>query len=124
MPGCACSSVGEENLLMENDKRFPEESILVHEFGHAVMIVGLSNEDEDEANVSNPEEFWAEATQAWFSATARSDVNCDLRCGGDVHDRCDEGFVQLLESTYGNGEWRYVHAVGGETIVSDGLPAC
>ena len=54
----------------------------MHEFGHTVMNLGLSNEDEDEANVSNPEEFWAEATQAWFSATARSDVNCDLRCRG------------------------------------------
>eukprot|EP00960_Hanusia_phi_P029360 747912-Hanusia_phi.AAC.1 len=32
-----CTSVGEENLLMEDGDRYGEESILVHEFGHCVM---------------------------------------------------------------------------------------
>ena len=39
--GVPCTSVGEENLLMVNDK-FHSESILVHEFAHAVMNIGVS----------------------------------------------------------------------------------
>jgi len=36
-----CTSVGEENLLMVNDC-FHSESIMVHEFAHAVMNIGVS----------------------------------------------------------------------------------
>lgn len=32
---------GEENVAMVDDKFYPSEQILVHEFGHTVMDVGL-----------------------------------------------------------------------------------
>ncbi|EKX55245.1 hypothetical protein GUITHDRAFT_53200, partial [Guillardia theta CCMP2712] len=78
-----CTSVGEENLLMEDGDRYGEESILVHEFGHCVMNVGLSSAQLDRVKylyehvkaagghgnsssylMSNAEEYWAEITQA------------------------------------------------------------
>merc|ERR1712014_258340 len=35
------STVGEENVTMRDDSHYPSESILVHEFGHAVMNCGF-----------------------------------------------------------------------------------
>ena len=80
---------GEENLLMDEDRHYPSESILVHEFAHTVMAVGM-NEDQRQAVISayfnarssqlykssiymmaNADEYWAEGTQAWFEATVR-----------------------------------------------------
>ena len=42
-----CTSVGEENLLgiaIGGDPHFKDESILVHEFAHAVMNIGISGD--------------------------------------------------------------------------------
>ena len=86
-----CTSVGEENVLMlDDDPRYAEESILVHEFGHCVMNCGF--DDGQRQNLahlyrsalatgghgnahsymmSNEEEYWAEMSQAWFDATVR-----------------------------------------------------
>ena len=80
---------GEENLLMDEDRHYPSESILVHEFAHTVMAVGM-NEDQRQAVISayfnarssqlykpgvymmaNADEYWAEGAQAWFEATVR-----------------------------------------------------
>ncbi|KAL3910340.1 MAG: hypothetical protein SGPRY_009093 [Prymnesium sp.] len=42
--GSFCTSCGEENLVeIERDPHYPEESILVHEFGHTVNIQELCN---------------------------------------------------------------------------------
>ena len=35
VPGCATTTVGEENVTMDDDDGYCAESILVHEFGHA-----------------------------------------------------------------------------------------
>ena len=87
VPSC---SAGEENLLMEEDQHYPSENILVHEFAHTVMAVGM-NEDQRQAVISayfnarssqlyhsnvymmaNADEYWAEGAQAWFEATVRT----------------------------------------------------
>jgi len=44
---------GEENLVMEDDKHYPHENILVHEFAHSVMAVGM-NEDQRQVHASGP----------------------------------------------------------------------
>lgn len=81
---------GEENLVMEDDEHYPSENILVHEFAHTVMAVGM-NEDQRQAVISayfnarssqlyhssiymmaNADEYWAEGAQAWFEATVRT----------------------------------------------------
>ena len=48
VPGCACTSVGEENLLMHEDDSFSQESIMVHEFAHAVMNLGFDDAQHEE----------------------------------------------------------------------------
>ena len=74
-----CTSVGEETVLMpDDDPRYAEESILVHEFGHCVMNCGFDDEQRQRIAhlyrsalatgghgntqsymMSNEEEFWA-----------------------------------------------------------------
>ena len=123
--GSVCTSCGEENLLsIENDPHFREESILVHEFGHTVMNLGMDDlgramvrrcyDDAMARGLYAPgcymgscaDEYWAEGTQSWFDATVRTDVN------GGVNTRrklCahDPALALLLAVTYGDGPWRF-----------------
>lgn len=122
-----CTSVGEENLLgkqIGGDPHYKDESILVHEFGHAVMNVGLTDEargriavafenarasgsfDNQSYMMQNAEEFWAEGTQAWFHASMRSDVNCGINTRDGVTERLPE-LATLLHEAFGDGSWRY-----------------
>ena len=119
--GSVCTSCGEENLLsIENDPHFREESILVHEFGHTVMNLGMDDlgramvrrcyDDAMARGLYAPgcymgscaDEYWAEGTQSWFDATVRTDVN------GGVNTRTklrahDPALALLLASVYGDG---------------------
>ena len=122
-----CTSVGEENLLGEKiggDPHFKQEAILVHEFSHAVMNIGLTDEargriaaafanarlsgafDNDSYMMSNAEEFWAEGAQAWFHASMRSDVNCGINTRAGVIERAPE-LAAVLREVFGDGPWRY-----------------
>ena len=136
--GPVCS-VGEENLLdVEADPRFREESVLVHEFGHTVMNLGVSEEARGLIRrayehaaarglyppapgtsgpcymASNADEYWAEGTQAWFDATIRRDVNSGVnnRTRLQAH---DPALALLLSSTYGDGPWRFTDTVRTDT---------
>lgn len=75
---------------MLNDKHYGQENILIHEFAHSVMCIGMDDEQRHsicaaflEAQQSgcyqrhiymmeNADEYWAEATQSWFDATIRT----------------------------------------------------
>ena len=81
---------GEENVTMLDDRHYGQENILIHEFAHSVMCIGMDDEQRqnvcfayDEAvrsgsyqrhiyMMENADEYWAEATQAWFDATVRT----------------------------------------------------
>jgi len=106
---CYTTTICDTNLVssstVEHHDAYPDESILVHEFGHTVMNVGLyvgSPEDQERyAKIKNffsmtyqpkycqenpdiyacqrdGEEMWAEATQSWFGASVKR------RCPGDL----------------------------------------
>ena len=119
------TSVGEENLLdIDGDPRYRHESILIHEFGHAVMNLGLDSAERravraayrsaindglyspDSYIGSSADEYWAEGTQAWFGGTCRADVNegWNSREALRAH---DAALGALLASAYGEGEWRF-----------------
>ena len=75
---------------MLDDKHYSQENILIHEFAHSVMCIGMDDEQRqsirgayEEAKQSglyqkhiymmaNADEYWAEATQSWFDATVRT----------------------------------------------------
>ncbi|GLI69260.1 hypothetical protein VaNZ11_013842 [Volvox africanus] len=118
------TSCGEENLLMEDDRFYPSENILVHEFGHAVMNIGLTADDrafikqlynhayisemynKDSYIMENEEEYWAEGTQAWFDASIRTDVNSGVNTREKLRQR-DHGLAIMMMRAYGDGPWRY-----------------
>jgi hypothetical protein len=80
------TSCAEENLLGYPGTRYFGENILVHEFAHGIMDIGIRRADPDlheeiksaykEAMdrglwkghyaSTNPNEYWAEGTQTWF----------------------------------------------------------
>ena len=35
---------GEENLTMHDDRHYSQENILIHEFGHSVMCIGMTDQ--------------------------------------------------------------------------------
>ena len=79
---------------MLDDKHYSQENILIHEFAHSVMCIGMDDEQRhsictafEEAQHSglyerhiymmeNADEYWAEATQSWFDATVRTGQSC------------------------------------------------
>jgi len=120
------TSVGEENILMSADERYPTESILVHELSHAVMNLGMFGTPQLDAIhaafesaiekgiyckgsyiASNAEEYWAESSQAWFHATVRTDVTSGLTTRRAVRKR-DPMLATILLDVYGDGSWRYL----------------
>lgn len=115
-------SVGEENLLPRKfvDPRYPDESILVHEFAHTVLSLGLKDthwyEDIKDAYAAarrsnaydlksycmeNADEYWAEMTQAWFSATRRLDVTSGITSPGQLVER-DPRLAAIMFGVYGD----------------------
>ena len=49
----------------------------MHELHQAALAQGQL--DRHSYMMSNAEEFWAEAAQAWFHASRRDDVNCGIK---------------------------------------------
>ena len=56
--------------------------------------------------MENSEEFWAEASQAWFEATLREDVTSGLRTKQQILEREPE-LAQLMLRVYGETDWLY-----------------
>eukprot|EP00195_Chlamydomonas_chlamydogama_P015254 CAMPEP_0202891678 /NCGR_PEP_ID=MMETSP1392-20130828/1679_1 /ASSEMBLY_ACC=CAM_ASM_000868 /TAXON_ID=225041 /ORGANISM="Chlamydomonas chlamydogama, Strain SAG 11-48b" /LENGTH=532 /DNA_ID=CAMNT_0049575503 /DNA_START=91 /DNA_END=1690 /DNA_ORIENTATION=+ len=120
------TSVGEENLMMDNDPLYPCQSILVHEFGHAVLNLAMTPDQHERlcaaynaALVSghyspdiymmeNEQEYFATGVEAWFESTIRTDVNGGINTREKLQAQ-DPGLAVLVQETFGNGEWRYVH---------------
>lgn len=87
-PARPAVSAGEENILGLKGDRYKGESILVHEFAHAVMDMAVAPTDPaflPKLNAAyrkamekglwrrtyaatNPSEYWAEGVQSWFAA--------------------------------------------------------
>ena len=126
--GGAAPSPAEKLRRRRRRDGYAQESILVHEFAHCVMDVGLDDAGRericaahraalDRATVSaesymgsNASEYWAEATQSWFEASVRCDVNCGLNTRAELV-RCDPAIAVELERAFGPNDWRYPHTL-------------
>jgi len=138
------TTCGEENCTMRGDARYASENVLVHEFGHAVMNIGMSNEQHQEVHrayeqarakgvyslecymMANADEYWAEGVQAWFHATAREDVNSGIK-DRELLRLHDAPLAAILEQTFGaSNKWRYTDDCPGtlrpyrSTITAEG----
>ncbi|VTT98295.1 glycoside hydrolase : Uncharacterized protein OS=Pirellula staleyi (strain ATCC 27377 / DSM 6068 / ICPB 4128) GN=Psta_2516 PE=4 SV=1 [Gemmataceae bacterium] len=121
-------SCGEENLLGLPSDPYHEESILVHEFAHAVHAMGLNVADKDfdarlratfERAVAdglwkgkyagkNRDEYWAEVVQSYFDTNRRPDHDHNhVRTRGDL-EKYDPRAFALVDEVFRGSKWRYV----------------
>lgn len=78
--------------------------------------------------MENPEEYWAEATQAWFGATARTDVNSGIN-NRQLLQQHDPGLAKLVLEVRGrmlvaHVYIAWVHMCMSVFGVSENMPAC
>lgn len=122
-------SCGEENLLAFPGDPYAAENILIHEFAHAIHLMGLSTTTptfgarlslayqsameagrwEGTYAATNPQEYWAEGVQSFFDTNRTNDHD-----HGEVDTReellaHDPGLHALCLEVFGATEWRYVH---------------
>lgn len=129
-PQRPCVSCGEENLLHNPGDPYSTESIMVHEFAHAIHQSAVNYidptfdrrlketyEDAMESGkwkglyaAENHAEYWAEAVQSWFDTNRENDA---IHNHVDTRDELiayDPKVAALCEEVFGKNEWRYVRA--------------
>ena len=122
-PPIFIASCGEENLLNYQGDPYKSNSILIHEFSHAIHLIGLKTVDPSfdkrlkQAFISarqnglwkrlyaitNEEEYWAEGTQFWFNTGKNHHVKTRKHLK-----TYDSLLAALLAEVYGDTNWRYV----------------
>ena len=123
-----CVSCGEENLLRYPGDPYRSENILIHEFAHAIHLMGLNTIDntfdtklrlvyesamkkglwKGKYAAGNKQEYWAEAVQSWFDTNRKPDHDhnhVDTRAELKEY---DPDIAALVESVFGDKPWKYV----------------
>jgi hypothetical protein len=121
-------SCGEENLLRYSGDPYITESILVHEFAHAIHQMGLEIIDPEfnpklqaaydhamknglwkgKYAARNTHEYWAEGVQSWFDTNRENDHDhnhVDTRAELEEYDPL---LARLIKDTLRVGDWRFV----------------
>ena len=113
------TSVGEENLLKLSPDPYRGEDILTHEFAHSVYLIGIAPSErravqaayaaareskvwgEATYAASNVEEYFAEASQAFYDAgqAANTKINNGVATREALR-RADPGLEKILASIY------------------------
>jgi cyclophilin family peptidyl-prolyl cis-trans isomerase len=125
--GGRLTSCAEENLLSYPNDPYSTENILIHEFSHAIMGVGMRALDptfrqrvretyenakaaglwEDTYAGSNPNEYWAEGAQSWFGDNRENDSSHNHVNTRDELREYDPELAKLCEEVFGDLSWRY-----------------
>ncbi|GAA5122869.1 hypothetical protein GCM10023212_20280 [Luteolibacter yonseiensis] len=126
-PAVSCA---EENVLCCKGDPYSTENILVHEFAHAIHLMGMEKLDPtfdrrlkaayDEAMASgkwkgkyaaeNHSEYWAEAVQSWFGTNRENDaLHNHVNTRQELIDY-DPGVAGLCEEIFGKNDWQYRRA--------------
>ena len=120
-------SCGEENLLRYPGDPYFEESILLHEFAHAIHHMALVDLDETfvarlkeayEAAMkaglwqgkyaaTNRAEYWAEGAQSWFDDNREDDHDHNHVNTRKELREYDPGLAALCGEVFGDKPWRY-----------------
>lgn len=124
------ASCGEENLLNYPGDPFRSQNILIHEFGHAIHIMGLNTVapsfDEQLTTaynsarkkglwrgtyaITNRKEYWAEGLQSWFDTNSAIDTYQNHIETREQLKAYDPGLATLLTEVFGDSDWRYTPA--------------
>lgn len=120
-------SCGAENLLCYPGDPYGRENILVHEFGHAIHLMGLNTLDkafdaqlkqtyeaamkeglwQNAYAATNKEEYWAEGVQSWFDTNRENDNQHNHVNTRDELKTYDPRLAALLTGVFGDKPWRY-----------------
>lgn len=120
-------SCGEENLLGLPGDPYRGENILIHEFAHAVHLVGMAAIDPgfdrrlraayDAAKrdglwggtyaITRPAEYFAEGVQDWFGCNMATGPLYSKLTTRDALGRYDPRLTGLLAEAFGENAWRY-----------------
>lgn len=123
-----CVSCGEENLLHYPGDPYGTESILVHEFAHAMHDMGLKRIDEQfdpglrriyeqamaeglwegKYAATNHHEYWAEGVQSYFDTNRPPDHDHNHVDTREELAEYDPRLFKLIDDTFRQNEWRYV----------------
>ncbi len=126
-PANPITTAGEENLLCLAEDRYLGESILTHEFAHAIHLIGITALDagfntrlqalyQDAlgrglwANTyagSNRAEYWAEGVQSWYDTNQRpqSGIHNEVNTRGELR-AYDPSLAALSAEYLGARVWR------------------
>ncbi len=122
-----CVSCAEENLLGYPGDPYATESILVHEFAHAVDLLALRRMDPTfESRLTaayetamkagrwkgcyaseNKEEYWAEGVQSWFDTNRPADAIHNHVNTREELIQYDPALAALIRKAFGDNPWRY-----------------
>jgi alpha-glucosidase len=126
--GGRITSCGEENLLNLKGDRYRNESILIHEFAHAIHNYGLRTVDpkfdgrsraayaramdkglwKKTYAATNAGEYWAEGVQSYFDCNApRGGVHNDINTREKLA-KYDPGLFGLIDEAFKQSPFRYV----------------
>ena len=125
--GGRIASCGEENLLNFPGDPYSTENILIHEFGHAILNVGMRAIDpafKDRVRTAHRqaldaglwmgtyaatdvEEYWAEAVQCWFDNNRESDAQHNHVNTRAELKEYDPPLAALCAKVFGEIAWRY-----------------
>ncbi len=119
-------SCGEENLLGYPGDPYRQESILVHEFAHAVHVgIKLVDKSFDgklkalyekamkkglwkgKYAANNRSEYWAEGVQSWFDTNRLPDHDHNHVNTREELRKYDPDLAELITGEFRNSKWRY-----------------
>ena len=120
-------SCGEENLLQYPGDPYDGESILIHEFAHAmheaIRVLDKGFDDRLEAiyqramdqglwkgkyAATNRYEYWAECVQSYFDDNRENDRSHNHVDTREELREYDEAIYELIRETFRDNPWRYV----------------
>lgn len=123
-------SCGEENLLHNPGDPYATESIMVHEFAHAIHLMAVNDLDptfdarleevyrnamarglwKGKYAADNSREYFAEAVQSWFDTNRENDALHNHVNTREELIAYDPAVAQLVAEVFGENDWRYVRA--------------
>ena len=123
---CPVVSCGQENLLRYPGDPYHQESILVHEFAHAVHV-GIRSVDKSfdpklkalyqkamtkglwkgKYAANNHAEYWAEGVQSWFDTNRLPDHDHNHVNTREELREYDPDLAELIAREFRNTQWRY-----------------
>ena len=120
-------SCAEENLLCYPGDPYNTESIMIHEFAHAIHLNGIFDVDttfdkrlgetykaamakglwKNKYAANNKAEYWAEGVQSWFNTNRPPDHDHNHVDTREELKKYDPGLANLVGEIFGDTGWRY-----------------